>query len=113
MHSLLGFYTQKKKYVIVTQEPKEKSVGTPFPGCLDCTDSSRRGDPRGRSKPHHEWWGGRPQADRPTMIAVPRVVWRTPWERCSHNDIFFLWIAFPDKICYHILRKLILWRNYI
>ena len=29
------------------------------------------------------------------------------------NDVFFLWIAFPDKICYHILRKLILWRNYI
>ena len=44
----------------------ENPVGTPLPGCPDRADFPRRGDPCGRPGPHHAWWGGRPQADRPT-----------------------------------------------
>ena len=50
------------------KNPKENPVGTPHPGCPDRADPSRRGDPCGRPGPPHEWWGGRPQADRPTPL---------------------------------------------
>ena len=51
-----------------------------------CTDPSRRGDPCGRPGPHHEWWGGRPQADRPTVNAVPRSYGHEKSERESRRD---------------------------
>ena len=41
----------------VSKKPKENSVGTPLPGCPGRADLSRRGDPCGRPRLHHAWWG--------------------------------------------------------
>ena len=44
----------------------------------DRVDPSRRGDPCGRPGPHHEWWDGRPQADRPTDPFAKRFLSGNP-----------------------------------
>ena len=74
--------TQAVPYGGWTEDP----VGTPLPGCPDRVDPSRRGDPCGRPGPHHEGWVGRPQADRPTVNAVPRSYGHEKSERESRRD---------------------------